>query len=367
MSARTFRLALKRRTLLAWARLVLPAVLLVVPNSGGPLAFSSPRPGGARGGAKSVANVALSAPRTDSRASGDAKDLAALASQVAAMWRSDPYSHLMWEKFADKLGGGTRDPKRHSEEFLQQFIALYSEERATDLTLEDLKDITYSAQGRIQWETYSEEYGIGLENPALFPERFVQEFISKQKEGLLPLPEMPTDRILEEWDSVIRENPEAEGTWKGFTKHLGGGTTNPKRHTRALVEAFLGRFRPRVDKSTLRELDQRRQTSPMVASQWIEYKNLNYNSQTERDFVLDESLVRRFLTAHSEGSLPQVEMATDELVQEILIVFTEHERSKYQWNGYVQKLARGLSAIRDPKLHSASSLHTFLSSYRART
>lgn len=287
-------------------------------------------------------------------------ELVGAALKVAKVQDTDSRAKAMWALFNDKYGSG-KELKDQSDDILESFLEWYSEARTSDATMQELNKIRATPEVNAQWLQYNEQIGIGLTNVLLMPNSFVREFIAKHRKGSLPLVEMVTGDMVNELNGIFKKNKRIKQQWVSYTEAEGQGTWNPKLHSKRFVERFLESIRDKISIATLQDLDMLRR-DPQADCQWEEYKTNNYDAKVRNHRDLPESFVRGFLTAHAQGSLPEVEMPTEKMIEDLYDLLKSEGSIETHWRRYVKQTRAGTI---DAKRHSAASVQWFLSCYQA--
>lgn len=290
-------------------------------------------------------------------------ELQSNAKKVSRVQISDRSARTMWEQFCDKFGHGTRDPRKQPESMLLTFLDLYSKERVTNATLRELDNLKATPKGNVHWEWHIREHGFGLRNPRLMPESFVREFLSKYSEGSLPAVETASDEMLAQIDALIKKDPAIWKQWLGFCNLEGGGTCDPKLKSAAFLRHFIARYtEDKASAETVEEFKNITRANPVFEIQWLQYKDRNYVSSTRSPKVLPDRFVREFLSELSAGTLPLVEMASEDMVRDLRELCKDKAISK-EWQGYCNAIGNG---TRDPRRHPASFVQAFLARFAPR-
>mmetsp|Transcript_118176 Transcript_118176/g.294798 ORF Transcript_118176/g.294798 Transcript_118176/m.294798 type:complete len:358 (-) Transcript_118176:78-1151(-) len=117
----------------------------------------------------------------------------ALVSQVKDLQRSDPHAKEQWAAYSDNLGGGRRDPARHSAEFLSAFIThLQTGAKINPVSAPDdsssllgtIKFMQKKSDGfKAAWAQFCRDFGAGTYDPAKHDAAFLIRFFDHIASG----------------------------------------------------------------------------------------------------------------------------------------------------------------------------------------
>lgn len=288
--------------------------------------------------------------------------------------RSDPSGKEQWDAYTDQFGHGVRDPSKHDNEFLVEFLtSLRNGVRYEPKnTLADLlkEGQRKSAAWKRCWSAYCQQFGNGLNDPlkhdAAFCSGFL-EFLATAGCGALqsgmilvqpslkrmspgaPLPgalAMPgataKDQLVMAVKGFQRQGPEKKELWGAFCDAHAGGTRDPSRHEQSSLEMFLSQH------SIL-------PVSPTVGMCMSPLGNPYGVAMADGPPLKRMNLGGGMAATTSTGS-----RSKDQLVAAVKAFQRQGETQKELWAAHCDSHHAG---TRDPSRHDTSTLETFLSEH----
>jgi len=197
---------------------------------------------------------------------------AALVEQVKSLQRSDPSAKEFWGSYTTSQGGGTRDPNKHTAEFLQGFIDQYNAGGAAafqgmgagamggamgaggwgggdDGSVEGLaakvKEMQRSnANAKEQWTAFTDLNGAGRRDPSKHTPEFLQGFIDHIQSGHQINPSaaagnMENPGLGDAFKLLQKKSESFKNHWRQFCTTQGGGRFDPSKHDTAFHMCFI--------------------------------------------------------------------------------------------------------------------------------
>mmetsp|Transcript_106946 Transcript_106946/g.300747 ORF Transcript_106946/g.300747 Transcript_106946/m.300747 type:complete len:467 (-) Transcript_106946:94-1494(-) len=326
---------------------------------------------------------------------------AELISQVKCAQRHSPELKEMWHTYCDTEANGNRDPGRHSESFLQAFVA-QAREADPSLSLPSLHFETEEKQAlvlqvkRLQvtsqedkdyWHEYCDADGGGIRDPTRHDVAFLLEFLNRigvdalaydesalvHDEVTWPKSGGAPEALISEVKSVQRHSTELRDMWHDHCDTRGSGIRDPGRHSESFLQEFLTQVQATdtsiswpstqvetAEKGALISQVKRLQVSSKEAKdQWHEYCDTEGGGSRDpaRHNV---AFIREFLRRMGEQDDVHVQPAPDQrLVEEVKAMQKSDESYKIMWHEFCDT---GLAGVRDPARHDSATLRRFLSS-----
>lgn len=183
---------------------------------------------------------------TDDAAAG----LEAMAQQVKDMQKGNAQIKEQWVAYTTLQGRGTRDPTKHTAEFLQEFItqvnsgvaAWSTGVSAVDQGLVDqVKEMQrHDANAKAQWLAFADLKGGGNKDPNRHSAQFLQEFIMGMTSGQTFTVEAEQKAGLGEVIKVMQKQSKVfKDVWAQFCGMHGGGMNDPNKHDDAYHLQFF--------------------------------------------------------------------------------------------------------------------------------
>jgi hypothetical protein len=218
--------------------------------------------------------LALTPPASYVNSSGESRE--SLVAQIKELQKTDPSAKEQWIAYTDMSGQGTRDPMKHTQEFLEGFLTqLHSGSKLT--VHEDarvLGDIVKLMQRKSThfkniWAHYCSKFGGGKNDPAKHDGAYLVKFFEylAQTASLVTSPmtpmafapvEHPMKRMRDtsggcmtvgmdsEKEALVmsiksfqRLGTQQKETWGGYADKYLGGVRDPSRHDVATLQEFI--------------------------------------------------------------------------------------------------------------------------------
>jgi hypothetical protein len=202
-----------------------------------------------------------------------------LVAQIKELQRQDPAAKEQWIAFTDQSGGGTRDPMKHTPEFLEGFLAQWHS--GTKLIIQDdsksLVDVVKVMQKRSGgfkniWANFCAQFGAGKNDPAKHDGPYLLrffEYLASTSMGsncnpMAPMPfvagpmENPMKRMRDsggcgmstgmdsEKEALVmsvkayqRQGAQQKEIWGSYADQFLGGVRDPSRHDESTLQDFI--------------------------------------------------------------------------------------------------------------------------------
>jgi len=173
--------------------------------------------------------------------------------QVKALQKQNPSAKEQWIAFTAKKGGNTRDPTRHTAEFLQEYLTTVNVLAPVGSTpmggsptdeglATQIKEMQrYDQNAKEQWAAFTDMKGGGKKDPNRHSAELLQEFLVGLSSGtnfLVQSAEIPGD-LCEVIKSMQKKSQAFREMWKQFASTQGGGRFDPSKHDNAFHFAFF--------------------------------------------------------------------------------------------------------------------------------
>merc|ERR1719343_1906037 len=188
-----------------------------------------------------------------------------LAAKVKEVQRSGPQAKEAWSAYTTLHGQGTRDPSKHTAEFLQGFLdnfnagmidtsgagagplgaAGWGGDSSQEMLVARVKELQRTnPTAKEQWVAFTDLNGAGTRDPSKHPSDFLQGFIDHVNSGHQIAPqaapgmgENPT--LADAFKAMQKKSANFKNAWQQFCMQSGGGRFDPTKHDTSFHMAFL--------------------------------------------------------------------------------------------------------------------------------
>jgi len=160
-----------------------------------------------------------------------------LVLEVKEYQKTNLLAKAKWIAFTAEHGGGNRDPARHTQEFLLQFLnQLLSEEVDLVGQVKELQKGDLATKEA--WTAYVEAHGEGNRDPARHTHEFLQGFLAFIQSGEKISSEGGTT-ILQAIKTMQSRSTNFKNAWALFCSEKGHGKRDPAQHDMAFYIQFF--------------------------------------------------------------------------------------------------------------------------------
>jgi hypothetical protein len=202
---------------------------------------------------------------------------------VKAAQRSEAQVRTQWRDYCDTLGGGTRDPRMHTAEFLRNFFQLRAanalpqcqkplyelampaehreDEEAREILVAKVKHGQRSCENfRKAWWDFCDRSALGVRDPAQHSCAALHLFFrhvpgtgrlpDRDPYSAPPLFQCPLAKCVKVMQS---SKMKWKRQWDSFCDEFGAGIKDPARHPPAFLESFIMSAVPKCPERLLQE------------------------------------------------------------------------------------------------------------------
>lgn len=346
-----------------------------------------------------------------------------LISQVKCAQRQSPSLKDMWHELCDAQGGGIRDPGRHTDDFLHDFL---DQVRATDpdISLPSLFTDTEEKRNLVgqvkrsqianehwkhQWHEFCDTHGNGIRDPTRHGANFLQQFLSENGIEHEPLPVArsgpPDLSLVEAVKSAQRASADNKNLWHDLCDTECAGVRDPSKLDSGTLRRFLdslatqaplpkasplppARLAPKTSLPTPAPVGGANNGGSLVEAVKAAQRANVTNKNLWHDFCdtecsgvrdpakLDRSLLEKFLEYWLQAPLEPTQPAQPtrpvpttaygggvnggSLVEAVKAAQRASPENKNLWHDFCDTECGG---VRDPARHDSSTLTTFLETW----
>lgn len=169
-----------------------------------------------------------------------------LCKQIKDIQKTNPVAKEQWIKFTTKKGGGKRDPARHHQDFLRDFLTtltvemLQGGENSDSVLCGDpnlvaqIKEMQRTdSDAKEQWHAYTQTVGDGNRDPARHTAEFIHGFIQARAEGRRFEVQAPPDisvDLIPALKMLQKKSGNFRTAWAAYCSQQGWGVNDPAKH-----------------------------------------------------------------------------------------------------------------------------------------
>jgi hypothetical protein len=171
-----------------------------------------------------------------------------LVAQIKEMQRQQEGAKEQWWAYCDSNGKGKRDPMKHDQAFLANFMSAYNsgiryEEKIDSELVSQVKTIQRDG-GKQQWWAYCDESGGGVRDPAKHDDSFLLTFITSYSSGVkfaenLQGGSSNTDSLAELIKEGQKGSDDFKQAWWNYCAENGSGKNDPSKYDKKFIIGFL--------------------------------------------------------------------------------------------------------------------------------
>ncbi|CAE8597690.1 unnamed protein product [Polarella glacialis] len=306
--------------------------------------------------------------------------------QLLNLFKLENESFWHWKQFSSEQGIAMKEKlKDVPEDAVRKFLDIHSKGALDHVELaspDALSKFSKLQKGdkafSWHWENFCAQKAYGVALPQKLPAGLLQEFLDAFEAGSFGDVEMASDELAARVTAIRKAGGNHWETW--VSEQALGNSLDPKRWTSEAVRAFLSQpGLPEADGEPLSKAESKAARRDSYSSekqqlvrlfgeelaitwQWKEFCTGQGTSASAKVADVPESIVQQFVEMHSNGELPEVEMATTELVAKLDALRQEDYAATWHFENFCVDKAMG---VRDPKRLPAATVEEFLSLYEA--
>lgn len=258
-----------------------------------------------------------------------------------------------WITYTQERGGGTRDPNRHTPEFLEEFINMVEGgvvggimppmggmggipevEDGTDLVayVKELQRTNMNA--REQWMAFTEAQGSGNRDPGRHTQETLQQFVAHMQSGASLAPEggMNFGEFIK---ALQKRSTNFKAAWSQYCKHNAGGKQDPLSHDAGFQSTFF----------------------EQMAMVYVKSGAAGATGATPTPLVVAEPAMKKMRVGLTAPAMSAVAAATANPYVEAVKAFQKSgPENKELWSQYTDAY---LGGKRDPAKHDPAVLQEF--------